>query len=271
MDLARAVAKTIAYAGFFNFSLSAQEIHFWLISSHPISFSSIKKYLPTQKPQEAKIRQILQKNTTEKEQSALKLIKYVSLFPFIRLIALTGSVAANNTKTNDDLDLLVVTSPHTLWLTRPLFLIFLSLKFNRRHPGDTISKEKNVFCPNLWLDTQALSIPQRNRNIYTAHEVLQIKPIFDRGDTYQRFIDSNHWTSRFLANAYQELHRTPPSKLDTSFLFIFFFPLNFIFFVMQYLYMLPKKTTEAVSLHSAYFHKNNPILSLTNYLQRNSL
>ena len=162
------------------------------------------------------------------------------------------------------------TEPNTLWFTRPLFLFFLSLFFNRRHPGDNSSiKIKNAFCPNLWLDMFSLTVPKKRQNIYTAHEVLQVRPLFDRGGTYQNFIRSNRWTSHYLANAYHKLSDKKYPKKKSNPLFFIIAPLNYLLFILQYFYMLPKKTTEVVSLHAAYFHKNDLSTVLTNYLKNN--
>jgi hypothetical protein len=271
MDLSVAVKKTIAYSAYFNFPLSPSELHFWLISSRPVSPKSISNYLPSLKPKELKLKATLLKNTRQKEALAGKLIKIARFIPGIRLIALTGSVAANNSQKKDDLDLLIVTSAHSLWLVRPIFLLMLSLFFNRRHPGDNPSQIKNVFCPNLWLDTLSFAVPKKRRNLYTAHEVLQIKPLLDKGNTYRRFLQANHWTKHFLANAYSALSGEKIKKQKPTIINYLFLPLNYLLFIFQYLYMLPKITTETVSLHSAFFHKNDLSVTLANHLKNNSL
>lgn len=275
MDLSQAVAKTLAYAGYFSFPLSAEETHFWLISPRPVSKLALKKYLPVLKPKETLLRKTLLQNTKIKEKKALEFIKYARFIPGIRLIALTGSVAVNNSKKNDDLDLLIITSAHTLWLIRPLLLLLLSLKFNRRYPGDNASQTKNAFCPNLWLDMLSLSVPKNRQNIYTAHEVLQVRPLFDRGHTHAKFILANSWTSKYLANAYssfsEQRKESPVIPGSTRNLYKLLIPLNFIAFLLQYLYMLPKITTETVSLHSAYFHKVDLSTSLGKHLKNKSV
>jgi len=271
MEFRAAVGKTIAYSAFFKFSLFPKEIHYWLISPQKVSYSSLRKYLPVLNQKQIKIRNILQKNTLEKEQFAFRFIKYARFIPGIRLIALTGSVAINNSKTKDDLDLLIITAPNSLWLIRPLMLILLSIIFNRRHPGDNPKETNNAFCPNLWLDTKSLTVPKKRRNLYTAHEVLQIKPLLDRGNTYLNFIRSNSWVKYYLANAYSSVSEGTIPKEKFSWLTIIIYPLNYLMFIFQYLYMLPKKTTETVSLHSAFFHKNDPSASIENYLKNLSL
>lgn len=257
MDLSQAVKKTLEYGNFFNFPLSLQEICLWLIYPKTVQFSTVKKYLPTLSRSEIAKKEILLKNTKQKEKLANNLIKYVRFIPTIRLVALTGSVAANNSQEEDDIDLLIITSSHTLWITRPIFLLLLSFKFNRRHPGDNPAHSKNAFCPNLWLDMCSLTVLKKLQNIYTAHEVLQIKPVFDRGETYKRFIRSNIWTKKYLANAYRQFQKGKILKKVKKHSNLLFFPLNLTFFIFQYLYMLPRITTELITLHSAYFHKND--------------
>lgn len=271
MDLKQAVAQTIAYSGYFKFPLTPTEVHHWLVSSQVVSLSRLKKYLSAISPQDKIFREKLRQNTQIKINLANNFVAQARFLPGIRLIALTGSVAANNTQNQDDIDLLIITAPNCLWFVRPLVLFLLSLNFHRRTPGDNFHQTKNAFCPNLWLDTQALSLPRSRRNLYTAHEVLQIKPLLDRQGTYLRFIKANRWTSHYLANAYQSVSNGTTKKEHQKIFSAFLFPLNFVFFVSQYLYMLPKKTTETVTLHSAFFHKNNPSASITAYLRHNSL
>jgi len=257
MDLSDAVEKTLAYGGYFHYPLSPSEVHFWLITPHSTSKESIKKYISPLKPGEISLKKVLLENTKQKEKIVLEFVKHARFIPGIRLIGLTGSVAINNTKGNDDLDLLIITAPHTLWLVRPLLLLLLSFGYTRRHPGDNPHKTNNAFCPNLWLDLNDLCVPQARQNIYTAHEVLQVKPILDREDTHKLFIKSNSWVGRYLANAYKELSKGKVKKQNPSILSLIFAPLNLLSFFLQYLYMLPKITTEKVSLHAAYFHKND--------------
>jgi len=271
MSYRDAVAQTQAYSAFFSFPLRPEETHRWLISDKKISITTLKPYLSNLSPKNEKKRLQLTQNTLTKEKIALNFVNLVHFLPGIEMIALTGSVAVGNTHTGDDIDLLIVTTPHTLWLVRPFLLLLLTCKFHRRHPGDNPRQIQNSFCPNLWLDTQSLTIPKAKQNLYTAHEVLQIKPLFDRGGVYSRFLRANRWTGHFLANAYFELSTkavsSPRPRSSSSLLA----PLNLFSFLLQYLYMLPKKTTETVTLHSAFFHKNNLSSVITRHLENNCL
>jgi hypothetical protein len=123
---------------------------------------------------------------------AKKFVRILSLIPWIKLVCVTGALAMNNAEPADDIDLMIVTSANRLWLTRLLVLIF-GFPWLRRG-----RKINDRLCFNLWLDETAL--PLKERNLYTAHELCQAKPIFDRDNTYQKFIQANLWYKRFLPN-----------------------------------------------------------------------
>lgn len=262
MDLARAVSATISYADYFNFPLFAEEIHYWLICPRFVSKNALKPYL-REKISVANRRYRLQtaKFSEQKILHAQKLASLLKYFPGLRLVALTGSVAAENSKKDDDIDLFFITAPHTLWLVRPLVIGLIAIFFRRRHPLEDPAHAPNAFCPNLWLDTLSLTIANPRRSLYTAHEVLQTVPLLDRGDTYQSFLKANSWTKKYLANAYTSLtsqNLSLPSPdirhLRSENLSFLLAPLNLVFFLFQFIYMLPKKTTETVNLHAAHLH-----------------
>lgn len=269
MDLASAVVRTLAYSAFFNFPLDPKEVHYWLISPHLVSFRKIGSFLHPLTSRELNLRQSRQRYSREKARLARQFADSIRWLPGIELIALTGSVAVDNAQQHDDIDLLIITKPFCLWLLRPLFIFLLNRRYLRRHPGDdpqTIGD--NAFCPNLWLETVSLSLPRSKRNLYTAHEILQIKPLYDPHHTYSRFLRSNRWVSRYLANAYHYL-LTDHSSVTTPDSFTFLLaPLAYFLYFFQRLYMLPKHTTESVALHSAFFHKKSLITDLTRYLDQ---
>ena len=284
MSLQRAVSHTISYASFFRFPLLPAEIHRWLIYPHLVSHHKLEPFLPEQPTSSVlRLRSQTTYHSNQKIIHAQKLLKILKYLPGLRLIALTGSVAADNAQKNDDIDLFFITAPYTLWLVRPFVIVLISLFFRRRHPQEDHTHAPDAFCPNFWLDTLSLAIPLTKRSLYTAHEVLQIKPLLDRGDTYQRFLKANRWTKKYLANAYhsslraQSRNLTPtnnvviPAKAGihqiNSVISVFLFPLNYLFYLIQLLYMYPKKTSETVHLHAAFLHTTDFSSKLNIYLK----
>jgi hypothetical protein len=275
MNPRQAVSATVKYADFFHFPLSPQEVHYWLITDKPTPFSSVKPFLTRSlTPKEKKFRLQVSSFSSSKTEHAEKMTNVLRFVPGLKLVALTGSVAAGNSRSDDDIDLLIITSPYTLWLVRPLVLLLMTLFFRRRYPGEDHAKAANAFCPNLWLDSLSLSIPLEKRNLYTAHEVLQIVPLLDRGNTYRQFLYHNRWVKKYLANAYTSLASSqrisPSSKVGSpgsKILKYILAPFNLIFFVIQFLYMYSKKTTESVHLHSAFLHTTDFASKIDRYLK----
>jgi len=99
-----------------------------------------------------------------------------------------------NSEEGDDIDLMIVTSPQRLWLTRGLVVVFLLLTGQYRRP----EKIKDKVCPNLMFSEEVLEFP--DHDLFTAHEIVQMLPIYDRLNTYQKFLQANSWIKDFLPN-----------------------------------------------------------------------
>lgn len=272
-SLRQAVAQTLAYSRHFGLPLTPEKLHLWLISPRPISLARLRPYLPKLTAQNRRLIADRHLYTQKKLQTARRLARLLGLFPTIKLICATGSLAVDNAKQYDDLDIMVVTSANALWLTRPLIIFFLKILRLRRptslpeHRSPIVSDK---ICDNLWLDATALALPENKRNLYTAHEVLQAKPLFNRGGVYAAFIRANSWTKNHLANAYGEAVAKRSSTHPRGGKLLLpggrigllgrcnFWPiLNLLAFKLQYHYMKPKITRETITLHSAYFHPND--------------
>ena len=288
-SLSQAVKQTLLYARFFNFPLTLEETHFWLISPKTYPLDRIKKYYQDQHPKQNRlIRNRLEQITAPKIALAFQVAKFIRLIPTVRLIALSGSVAIGNPELDDDLDFLIITSPDTLWLTRLILIPFISLFFSRRQPhtfspSPYHNHNHNTICLNLWLDESALIIPASKQNLYIAHEVLQVKPIFDRGETYRQFILANSWTKKYLATAHENIisrtttssfinvqcvAKRSPAKRDAmcNLKCKIINALNRFAYKIQRLYMRSRITTEVVTLHSAFFHPRDLSSTIDNFL-----
>lgn len=274
-QLERSVLKTISYADYFNFPLSIDDIYLWLISSKRITKKRIEKISPKPLSSEDLVhRQRLNQLSRDKVTEITNIIDILKKIPTVQLIAVTGSVAIKNPKENDDVDLMIVTSNNTLWITRTIITLIVSLFGKRRYPRTHPDKANHTLCLNLWLEERSLKIPRNKQNLYTAHEVLQTEVLYDRHHFHPKFIQINSWVQKHLANAYFERSKLYSSvsfthnwNNHTRILSHLIFPFNLVMFVIQYLYMKPKITTETISLSSAYFHKVNFSKKLNRHLR----
>ncbi|TSC84472.1 MAG: hypothetical protein G01um101416_1074 [Microgenomates group bacterium Gr01-1014_16] len=242
---------TLLYFSKYNYPLISAELWFW---QHQTSFSKLKidKFIEhwTLNTEHSKTRKQRELISQQKWVIARGVGDKLRKIPFVEAIFVTGSLAMSNCTPNDDVDLMIITSPNTLWLTR--LLVYLAIRHFRRKPNVLSAPDK--ICDNLYLDTYHL--PLTTHNLYYAHEILQAKCIFDRGGTHRQFLLANPWVKTYLPVAYRESlrHLSLTNYQLTNQLTILLYPINLLLFWLQYLYMLPKMTTERVSLGSAFFH-----------------
>lgn len=194
-----------------------------------------------------------EKISQQKEVLAERAGRLLSFIPTIRLIGISGSVAMRNADEDDDLDLFIITRSGTLWLTR-FFTVFLLTLFQLRRKRKG-SRVKNTVCVNLLLDEQMLQFTKERRDLYTAHEIIQMKPLVNKRQTYEAFLKSNEWVREFLPNSMSETVRMRgyerPGKRSVS---SFLTPLEWVAKTAQVWYMRNHRTTETVSDVLAAFH-----------------
>lgn len=268
LGLQKCILRTLNYADIFDYPLKKEEIYRWYIKSfnHPLtSFNEelsdlIKEKLIENKDEYfylkgrdeiVEFRKRREEWSKEKWEIAEEIAKKLKKIPGIKLIGITGSLAMSNSRKDDDIDLLIITAGNSLWLVRLMvFLFTLILGINRRKPKDR--EVKNKICFNLFLEENHLKIDPEN--LFLAHEICQMKPIFERDNIYNRFIKENEWVKKYLPNAVKITNHQPLSTNNNKGLLSF---LNYLAYRMQLLYMKPKITNEKVSLHQAFFHPHN--------------
>lgn len=297
--LEKAILLTVSYSNIFDFPLKKEEIKRRLIGSVTPSFRNLEKilagliekkllfekegfYFLKSSKNTVSSRKRREKIALKKSLDAQKFINFARKIPFIKAIVVTGSLSTNNTNLNDDVDWLIISSKHRLWIARPLVLLVSTL-FNRRRRRNGDHRD-NSWCFNMLMEESSLSLPLSKKNIYTAYEVCQAKFVFDRGSVEELFLRKNRWASERLANFYEKRREETDNKISEGVnknanersLFGFFTSsrrdsvsafrmigrlwerfideLNRIFYIIQYQYMKKNITNETVTLEFAFFH-----------------
>lgn len=204
-SLEQAIWRTVAYVDLFDYPLTAVEIHRYL-DGVAATLTEVTKALAgspaladclshkdgffclQQREEIVDIRQERRRRAQRLWPEAVRYGRILAQLPFVRLVAVTGSLAMNNVGDDADIDYFVVTKNGRLWLARALVIAVVRLAARR---GIDL-------CPNYFVAESALSLPERN--VYTAREIVQMVPLFGH-PVYLKLRRHNGWVSRFLPNA----------------------------------------------------------------------
>lgn len=187
----QSVLATIAYRGIFSFFPSRDEILLWLIGQEKLKALQYRTNQHTR----------MQEQTKWKE--ALKRTRYLRFIPTVDFIGVTGGLAAHNAADEDDIDVFLIVEPGTIFITRFLSVFIGDLLGIRRRYRQT--RVKNLLCFNYFLSRSHLAMNRSRRNLYTAFELLQCKPVLERRDTYRLFLSKNSWVRKLLPTAWRYL------------------------------------------------------------------
>jgi hypothetical protein len=204
-ELHWAILKTIAYADIFDYPVTLPEIHRYLIDTEA-SLSEVEATLHSLVAETHTlwicepyyglaghehtfaIRQQRSQHAQSLWHVAARYGQWISRLPFVRMVAVTGSLAVDNVPKTGDIDYLVVTAPNRLWLARLLIIGLVRVAKTR---GVTL-------CPNYLISENALHFDQQN--LYTAREIVQMIPL-SHLDTYQQLREVNRWADDYFPNA----------------------------------------------------------------------
>ncbi len=132
-----------------------------------------------------------EKKSIAKWHKAKKITKILQFVPYIKMIAISGSLALSNTKPASDLDFFIVAKTSKIWLCR-LFTILLTQTLGLRRHGQKI---KDRACLNSYITQKALEI--KTRDLYSASEYLQLIPLWGL-EVYQDFKKNNSWIGEYF-------------------------------------------------------------------------
>jgi hypothetical protein len=201
--LVDAVCATVAYADVFDCALTASDVRAGLVyvagtvedareatgqAVQARRLVSLGEYITLPNRSElALLRRQREKRAAALWSNAWRYGQILSALPFIRMVGVTGSLAANNPVADADIDFMLVSAPGRLWLARAGAVAIVRLASAR---GATI-------CPNYLITTRALNLAERD--LYTAHELCQLVPI-SGFNTYRELRARNQWVASFLPN-----------------------------------------------------------------------
>ncbi len=270
LSLKRGIFHALVYADIFQYPMTVQEVLRWIPTEKPIAKRTIQKAVQ-QLVHEESISftapfLVLKKNTPniglhaerlvhsqKKWKNAYCVAKILRCIPTILFVGVTGSLAMNNAGAEDDIDFCIVAAKGTVWITRFLTTITVELVAKRRHPGSI--NIQDTICLNMFLSEDSLKTEKAEQDVYIAHEVIQMVPMWERKGIEKRFLSVNSWVKKYYYHAYQErlalrVQRVKRKPFWEKVLRFLEGPVRTI----QLRYMAKRRTTEVVTKQIIRFH-----------------
>ena len=265
----------LVYADIFQYPYTVDEIITWIphntwskqdIIKH-IHILSKNKILTYKKPfyvlhghdahiEIRKKRECIAQKKWEKAVFAASILRFI---PTIMYIGVTGGLSMQNADKNDDIDFYVCTQKGAIWITRCIAAVFMEVIGRRRRPE---SKDvRDTICLNMFVAEDALGVLKNERDIYVAHEVLQMVTLWEKEGMYKKFLLNNTWVSDIFPNKWKEVVKKK-NKYDIH--YHGHMGMSFIVWIcrklekpvrtIQLWYMKKRRTSEVVTESIIRFH-----------------
>lgn len=198
-----AVIQSVVYASLFDYPLTLDQLHQSLVGvrasqqevaswwqSSTFLQSAIEHrdgwYFPsgrrdliaTRARREGVSRELLERDR--------RILSLVSRTPYVRMVALSGSLAHLNAEGNADLDLFVITAPRQVWSVTLAVLVMSRLLGWRKH-----------LCLNYVISEAALAIAPKD--LFSANQIIHLRPVCGH-DVFHEFLSRNTFVKRFYPN-----------------------------------------------------------------------
>ncbi|MES1215036.1 MAG: nucleotidyltransferase domain-containing protein [Bacteroidota bacterium] len=202
INIERSIIKVLAYFNIFNYPLEKDEIYNFLdincerghfenaidslcddgILYRIDEFYSLQKNisLAERRKNGSKLAAVLLKK-------AGQISRFLYGFPFVKGIAVSGSLSKNYAEKNSDIDFFIITTANRLWIARTCMHMFKKITF--------ITGRQHCYCMNYYIDEQGLEI--KEKNVFTAIETMTVMPFCDDG-IFETFFSANKWAKSFL-------------------------------------------------------------------------
>ncbi|RLE24742.1 MAG: hypothetical protein DRJ65_09370 [Acidobacteria bacterium] len=112
--------------------------------------------------------------------------RLIARFPFVRGVALSGTISKGVFSRGDDVDFFVITAPGRLWICRVLLMGFKKV---------FLLNSRRTFCINYLVTEDHLEVP--DHNLFTATEIAWLMPTINPA-LFDRFNEFNAWVEDFL-------------------------------------------------------------------------
>lgn len=198
------ILKTVTYFDVFNYPLTIDEIIFFLDCSATEKETSAALnnlirnkqlwqfdhfYSLKNEPSIVSRRIKGNKLAVNHIKKARSVAKFLSWMPYIKGIAISGSLSKNFADENSDLDFFIITKANRLWIVRIMYSVLYKIA--------CAARMKEWFCLNYFIDELDLKV--KEQNIFTAVEISTLMPLKGKA-VFNNFFEANNWVFQYQPN-----------------------------------------------------------------------
>lgn len=210
MTLTSSIIQTLAYLALFDYAVTIDELHRFLLGNNPCSYQKLKKTIAnmpvvrTKKglisltDQAFEIRQVKAAHFERKMKYARKAIAFLRYIPFIRAVFVCNQLPVT-VREQSDIDIVIITKHGWLWWVR--FWAILLMAITRKRIQGTNTKDK--ICLSFYVTDQALDFSSiaLDEDIYLSFWVALLIPMYDPEQLYDVVWKKNYKLRQVFANA----------------------------------------------------------------------
>ncbi len=142
------------------------------------------------------------KTGIQKWRIACRMIRLISFLPYVKMIAITGSLALHTTHQGSDIDVLIVAKNGHIWTTR-MFVSFLMHILGKRRYGTRV---KDRICLNHYVSDKETVL--RPDNVFSRHISRTCVPVWRQGSYTPPFLQKATMHYRMIADRLHMLYST---------------------------------------------------------------
>lgn len=210
------ILNTLAYFDIFQYPLLKEEIHRFhgqstdaasideaiiSLTEEQFIFRVDEFYALHNERSLAARRRLGNQLAAEQMKTAQKAAKILSRFPYVRGLAISGSLSKNYSTEKTDIDFFIITSANRLWIARTLMHLYKKLTF--------LNGRQKWFCMNYYVDRAGLEIEEKN--IFTAMEIATLIPMHGKM-VLDDFKLMNKWIRNYFPAGVNNTDKVPEIK-----------------------------------------------------------
>lgn len=200
---AEAIARTVVYASLFEYPLTLAQLRESLLESIQTEADVLATYrgsrwlrehvwfeegmfFPAGRRDLIAMRRRRERFSVAFVERHRRILQLICALPFVRLVAISGSLAHLNLEDGGDLDLFVITRGRRVWSVTVAIVLLAKLLRCRR-----------TVCANFVVADTSLAVPQQD--LFAANQIIHLKPIAG-ADAFCEFVAANPFVTDYYPN-----------------------------------------------------------------------